>query len=148
MDLAQHLSHPSPQLLRMLNGGSTPFTLASDAATIRIPRQRHIRLSIERQVELVAKYRAGALQRELAQEYGISRRTVGVIVARHGGLSRGKLTSEQIDDALATYKDGASLATIAKQLMVSDHTVRSRLKERGVVMRKPGGSQSDLRSGT
>lgn len=123
----------------MLNSASTPYTQASDVTAIRRPRQRHIRLSIERQVDLVAKYRAGALQRELAQEYGISRRTVGVIVARHGGLSRGKLTSEQIDEAVAAYLDGQSLATIAKRLGVSDNTVRIRLLERGVQMRSPRG---------
>lgn len=123
----------------MLNSASTPYTQASDVAAIRKPRQRHIRLSIERQAELVAKYQAGALQRELAQEYGVSRRTVGVIVARHGGISRGKLTSEQIDEAVAAYLDGQSLAIIAKRLRVSDHTVRSRLLERGVQMRPAGG---------
>ena len=135
----QHLSHPSQHLLRMLNSASTPYTQASDVTAIRRPRQRHIRLSIERQVDLVAKYRAGALQRELAQEYGISRRTVGVIVARHGGLSRGKLTSEQIDEAVAAYLDGQSLATMAERLGVSDNTVRIRLLERGVQMRSPRG---------
>lgn len=139
VDLAQHLSHPSQQLLRMLNGGSTPFTQASDATTIQKPRQKHVRLSTQRQTELIAKYQAGALQRELAEEYGINRRTVSEIVARHGCLSRGKLTSAQIDEAVTAYLDGQSLATIAKRLEVSDHTVRSRLLERGVVMRKPGG---------
>lgn len=139
VDLAQHLSHPSPHLLRMLNSASTPYIQASDVAAIRIPRQRHLRLSIERQAELVAKYQAAALQRELAEEYGISRRTVGVIVARHGGVSRGKLTRQQIDGAVAAYLDGQSLAAIAKRLGISDHTVRTRLKERGVKMRLAGG---------
>lgn len=123
----------------MLNGGSTPFTQASDTAAIQKPRQKHVRLSVQRQAELVAKHQAGVLQRELADEYGVSRRTVGVIVARHGVLSRGKVTSEQIDDAVTAYLGGQSLATIAKSLGVSDHTVRSRLLERGVKMRPARG---------
>ena len=139
VDLAQHLSYLSPQLLRMLNGGSTPFTQASDAATIRKPRQKHVRLSVQRQAELVAKYQAGALQRELAEEYGINRRTVSEIVSRLGALSRGKLTCFQIDDAVTAYLDGQSLSTIAKRLGVSDHTVRSRLLEREVKMRPASG---------
>lgn len=87
----------------------------------------------------MAKDQSGALQRELAEEYGINRRTVRDIVAPHGGLSRGKLTSAQIDSAVAAYLDGQSLATIAKRLGVSDHTVRSRLLERGINMRPAHG---------
>lgn len=76
---------------------------------------------------------------EIAEEYGINRRTVGEIVARHGCLSRAKLTNQQIDDAVAAYLEGQSLATIPKQLGVCDHTVRSRLKERGINMRPAHG---------
>lgn len=142
VELSQHLSYPSQQLSRKLHGGQTPYVQASDAATLRKAQQRHVRLSAKRQTELVAKHQAGVPQRELAAEYGVNRRTVSEIVARHGGLSRGKLTVQQIDDAVAAYLDGQSLATIATQLGVSDHTVRSRLKERGVEMRPAGGRRS------
>lgn len=47
-------------------------------------RQRQVRLSGSEQLEVVARYRAGATQRELAQMYGVERRTVGEIVKRHG----------------------------------------------------------------
>lgn len=123
----------------MLHGGQTPYVQAGDKATLRKAQQKHVRLSARRQAELVAKHQAGVPQRELAEEYGINRRTVRDIVARHGGLSRGKLTSQQIDDAVTAYLGGQSLATIAKRLGVSDHTVRSRLKERDVVLRDPHG---------
>jgi hypothetical protein len=45
--------------------------------------QRHVHLSRQRQLELVERFRAGALQRELAEAYGIHRTTVAAIVERH-----------------------------------------------------------------
>lgn len=45
--------------------------------------QKQVRLSGQQQEELVHRYRAGALQRELAAIYGIERRTVMAILRRH-----------------------------------------------------------------
>jgi len=45
------------------------------------------------------------------------------------------LTAEQIDEAVALYRQGLSLARVGKQLGVTARTVQLRLRERGVVMR-------------
>lgn len=46
------------------------------------PRQKQVRLSEEQQAELVARYRAGALQKEFAQAYGVHVETVRAIIKR------------------------------------------------------------------
>lgn len=87
----------------------------------------------------MGRYKAGALQRELAEAYGIDRRTAIAIIKRHGAsVSRG-LTEAQIELAIVRYGEGASLATIGRELGVDGSTVRSRLVERGVSMRDSHG---------
>lgn len=49
------------------------------------------------------------------------------------------MTSEQIDGAVMLYESGRSLQEIAEQLGSTARTVRSRLLERGVVMRDTHG---------
>lgn len=124
----------------MLNGKSSPFIHGGELPRPQRVQQKQVRLSAERKKQLVDRYRAGALQRELAAQYGVNRRTVAEIVKQHGATKCRRLTSRQIDQAVVAYLNGHSLATIAKQLGVTDNTVRSRLLERGVEMRDARGA--------
>lgn len=139
VDLRGELSNPSPALSRMLKGSTSPYVQDTRYPSPQRAQQKQIRLSAEQQRELVDCYREGALQRELATSYGIERRTVGVIIKRHGATQRRGLTDRQIDEAVTAYAGGQSLAKIAEQHRVTARTVRTRLLERGLVMRDTQG---------
>lgn len=55
----------------------------------------YVQLSRQKQLKLVERHRAGALQRELAEAYGIHRTTVAAIVKRH---MTGQLGSAVVDN--------------------------------------------------
>lgn len=78
MDLTGQLSNYAGPLDRLLN---REFSQVSREESKR-PRQKHVQLSRQKRDELVARYRAGALQRELAEAYGIHRTTVAAILSR------------------------------------------------------------------
>lgn len=104
------------------------------------PVQRQRRLERPEQEELVARYQAGDLMSELAQRYGIHRRTVSAILKRRGVPTRASgLAPEQIQQAVLMYAQGQSLARIGKLLGVDATTVHARLREQGVQMRDTHG---------
>jgi len=49
------------------------------------------------------------------------------------------LSAEQVDEAVALYRQVVSLARVGTQLEVTARTVQLRLRERGVVMRDERG---------
>lgn len=141
---------PEWTTFKLVTGGqewlcsALPQARALDGAdSTRPDRQRQVRLSEQRQRELVERYRAGATQRELAEMYGIERRTAMEIIRRHEGTAARGLASAQVDEAGERYCGGASLATVAEALGVAANTVRRRLLERGVVMRSVAGQADD-----
>lgn len=79
---------------------------------------------------------AGALRSELAALYGVSTGTMSAILASHGAVQRRELTPAQIDAAVAAYLAGDSARTIGDRFGVAATTVRARLIQRGVAMRK------------
>lgn len=97
------------------------------------------RLTPERQLELVERYRAGALQRELAEAYEIPRGTVGQIIKRHDAQRKYGLDNAEVEVAIYRYAKGASLATIGRELGVDAQTVRNYLLKHGVEMRDSHG---------
>lgn len=86
------------------------------------------------------KYRAGALQRELAEAYGIERRTAMEIIRRHGAQRQLGLSDPQIDEVVARYNRGESLAVIGHAFSVAGDTIKRRLIDRGVAIRNPSGT--------
>jgi len=105
-----------------------------------VPTQKQRRLEQAEQEELVARYQAGDLMTELAERYGIHRRTVSAILKRHGVPTHASgLSEEQIQHAILLYAQGQSLAKIGKALGVDAGTVHARLRERGVRMRDTHG---------
>jgi DNA-binding MarR family transcriptional regulator len=88
----------------------------------------------------VQRYQAGDLMTELAERYGIHRRTVSAILKRHGVPTRASgLSPEQIQRAVLMYAQGQSLGKIGKLLGVDATTVHARLREQGVRMRDTHG---------
>ena len=77
---------------------------------------------------------------ELGDEFGIERRTVSVILKRHGVRMRMQsLDEEAIDEAVRLYESGLSLAKVGERVGVTARTVQLRLRERGVTMRDTHG---------
>ncbi|MEY9777238.1 hypothetical protein [Arthrobacter sp. MW3 TE3886] len=100
-----------------------------------IPR-RFTQLSAEQTAEMAAAYLGGVPVAELAKTYGIHRGSVSKHLRRHGIAPRPVgLNEQQITEVVRLYEQGDSLATIGTRMVVTAHTVRSRLVERGVVMR-------------
>lgn len=104
-----------------------------------VARQRQVHLLDEAKDELVDRYRRGALQRELADAYGIERRTVSAIIAGRGARRRRGLDEHGVDEAVNRYESGQSLAEVGRALGVDHGTVRNRLLDRGTAMRDTHG---------
>ncbi|MEU0792429.1 hypothetical protein ABZ342_20360 [Amycolatopsis sp. NPDC005961] len=86
-------------------------------------------------------YQSGETVYDLAERFKINRKTVSGILHRAGVQIRGRLTSEQVDEAMQLYASGQSLARIAVKLDTTANTVRARLIERGVRTRDSHGRE-------
>ena len=131
--LSGHLSNPATSLVRMLSGINT--RVSDDVAPLlrRPILQKQVRIR-RTQLELLDRYQAGALQGELAEIYGIHRATVSTIIRRYGEVRQKGLNEAQVDDAIARYGSGQSLAVIGKAMSVDHGTVRNYLLKHGVQM--------------
>ncbi|GAB4005997.1 hypothetical protein GCM10028772_15110 [Nocardioides ultimimeridianus] len=107
----------------------------SDEVVAPPPRLVQVRLSRRQQLELVERYRGGALRRELAEAYGIGTGTVSGILKRHDASRKIGLSEDEVEEAAESYEAGQSLAQIGEALGVVAGTVRTALLRRGVAMR-------------
>jgi DNA-binding CsgD family transcriptional regulator len=110
-------------------------------ARLPVTRQQQRRLSSESSLELAAAYQAGATLLELADRFGIARKTVLAHLDRQGVPRRHLpgMSVDQVGIAAKLYESGMSLATVGKQLGFSPNTVRQNLIVAGVKVRpKPG----------
>ncbi len=111
------------------------------------PPKRHVpgtarHLDADQVQELIAGYHAGATVYELADRFGVDRRTVSAILHRHGvEMRRRGLSAEQVNEAVHLYESGWSQARIGERMGVSPTTVLNRLTERGVTMRDTHGRE-------
>ena len=139
------LSNPPTALLHLVNRALDQPTehlpgLVPTRGCTPPPRQQQRRLEPDEQEDLVRRYQAGDLMTELAERFGIHRRTVSAILKRHGVPTRASgLSPGQIQRAVLMYAQGQSLAKIGKTLGVDAGTVHSRLREQGVKMRDTQG---------
>jgi DNA-directed RNA polymerase specialized sigma24 family protein len=88
--------------------------------------------------ELVMAYAAGATVFELGDRFGIDRRTVGKHLRGRGvDTTPPGLDPEDVSAAAELYREGWSLLRIAEKFGTTASTVRRRLLEIGLRMRKP-----------
>jgi hypothetical protein len=88
--------------------------------------------------ELVAAYRAGAKQSELAERFDIRRGTVRDILVREGVTIRPRsLSTELLAEAVLLYESGWSVAKIGDKLGRDGTTVWRGLQAMGVNLRRP-----------
>jgi predicted transcriptional regulator len=86
--------------------------------------------------QVIAGYQSGATVYELANQYGIDRKTVSRILHRHNiPMRRTGLLPHQVDQATRLHQNGWSTAQIAEQLDSTQRTVQRRLAERGITTR-------------
>jgi hypothetical protein len=116
-------------LLRKLPDPAAPAPPPVDRPKPRRARQ----IDADQIQELIAGYEAGAMVSELGARFGIERRTVSVILRRHGmPMHRRSLSTDQVDIAIHLYTLGWSLARVGKRLDVDPTTVLNHLRKRGV----------------
>jgi transposase-like protein len=88
--------------------------------------------------DVVTGYQSGRSLADLAQEFGIHRRTVADHLERVGVPRRvnlAKMSPDDVSRATTRYRTGESLATVGKALSVDASTVRRALKRAGVTIR-------------
>jgi len=73
---------------------------------------------------LIDGYHGGATVYQLGDELGIDRRTVSIVLKRHGvQMRQQRLTTEQIQEAIRLYESGLSLARVGQHIGASAKTV-------------------------
>jgi uncharacterized protein (DUF433 family) len=134
------LTWHNPNSLLLVDGPELTIQPPAPCHTLSTDGNRRSRLDDDQTQHLIASYQAGATVYELADEFGIERRTVSAILHRHDvPMRRQGLTNEQVEDAKRFYEQGWSLARIGNHMDVTADTVRKRLLERGVTMRDTQG---------
>lgn len=142
MDLGGAYYNPKSQVKALEQLREKLPSLEAPAPTpSRQDRPRRARQLGDDQIQqLIAGYLSGATVYELAEVFGIERRTVSTILHRHDvPMRRRGLTDDQVSDAERLYNEGWSLARIGERMDVAADTVRKRLLEYGVTMRDTRG---------
>ena len=93
-------------------------------AIVETPRQQQRRLPSDEAAELVEAYRAGATVYELAERFGVDRRTASVLLERTGVARRYRLLSRaQLEEAAQLHDEGWSFERLGQRYGVSGSTV-------------------------
>lgn len=130
------LTWHNPNSLLLVDGPELTIQPPAPRHSLSTDSNRSYRLGEDQTQHLITSYQTGSTVYELADEFGIERRTVSAILHRHEvPMRRRGLTNEQVEDAERIYEQGWSLARIGDHMDVTADTVRKRLLERGVTMR-------------
>jgi len=136
----QHSNPGFNAFLREVDGVDSP-TAGHAARRLSKPVQRQLTTS---DIAAIAdEYQHGRSLNELAQQFGVHRRTVADHLERLGVARRvnlPKLTPSDIERAVRQYQAGNSLATVGKSLNVDASTVQRGLRKAGVTIRPRPGS--------
>lgn len=109
------------------------FPSADRSVRDPLPRQRHHRLTAAERAAVVAAHQSGALIRELAERFGVNRKTISKTLERHGVARRYRLLSvEDLPGIRAAYAAGASLEELGRRFKVDASTVRRFMLKHGV----------------
>jgi hypothetical protein len=133
------LSHPSPQVKRLLELADEPPTAVTSPRATLLSQDRSARHLTEHEIDqLVVAYQAGATVYQLAAQFHIHRTTVGKHLRAKGIDTRpAAFEPDDLQTAAELYSSGWSLAKIAGKYQVATETVRALLIEAGTEMRKP-----------
>ena len=89
---------------------------------------------------LAESYKGGATTYELADQFGIYRDRVSLILEQQAVPRRMQsLTVDQIQDAVGLYEKGLSIEKVAKQIGCAKGTIWKELRLAGVSLRKRPG---------
>lgn len=141
VELTGQLSKHHEQLVRMLSGVSSQVSPYMGRSVSGPPPRQAVRLSRQRQLELVDRYRAGERQDDLAAEYGVARKTISAIVGRHDARRPAAIDPRQLDAIVLAYSSGDSLREVGLKFSVSPKTVGRALRANGIELRKRGGQR-------
>lgn len=96
------------------------------------------RLTTADQADIAARYSQGALSRQLAESYGVSKTSIVNLLREAGVPVRYQsLDDSQVQEVIQRYAAGASLVAVGKAYGVSAETVRNLFKKHGVTLRNP-----------
>jgi len=131
------LSRPSRPVRRLLELADQWSPVAVDDLPPP-PSYRTVRQMSPTDVdELVRNWEAGIGVVQLAKQFSVHRHTVWRHLQARGIDTTEKLSEEELTEAASLYMEGWSLARLGDRYGISDGTVRTRLIEAGVTMRKP-----------
>lgn len=128
------------QSARISNLASIEETASQSLPAARSPRQKQVRLTVEKVNQLAQAYLEGDSMETLAASFNINVTTVRKHL-RSRGVERGgyrKVHGVQLVKAMELYAAGLSLRSVAAELGVSRNAVRSGLLAGGVTMRSHG----------
>ena len=104
------------------------------------PHRLDRKVSAETAAQLVADYESGVPSTHLTMIYGLGKGSVlkllkeaGVQMRNHG------LLQENFEEAATLYRNGLSLARVAKRFCCSVDSVRKEFRSHGVQIRPPNG---------
>jgi hypothetical protein len=136
------LAHPCYRVRRLLElGVNWPAGLTEDALYVPATYRTARPLSPAEVDELVRAWEGGMGVLKLAAQFGVHRHTVWRHLRARGIDTTETLSPEALVEAAELYRAGWSLARIAEKFNISDKTVRARLLEVGVTMRKQRGGR-------
>lgn len=139
VELTGQLSKQHALLVNMIKGVSSQVNVPLASRTRSPDYRQSVRLSRQAQLEIVRRYRADERQADLAEAYGVARKTISAIVGRHGGRRAKAIGPDRLDAIIDAYRAGDSLREIGLKFNVSPKTVGRALRENAVGLRKPGG---------
>lgn len=141
MELLRGCAHNQTQKRRLDRIAQLVPSGHSPSTPPRAHRQPHHRLKPEQIAELADGYRRGVFINDLAKCFGIHRATVIDHLKRAGVPLRRGLVERRIEEAIAFYNSGLSVARIGEHMGVDDGTVWLALRRHGVRMRDTHGRQ-------
>jgi hypothetical protein len=98
------------------------------------------RLGVDEEAQVVEEYLAGSTVYDAAEHHELHRKIVSAILKRHGVPRRRQgLNRDQVNQAIALYREGSSTAKIGTALDVSDKTVGRARVRAGVRLRDSHG---------
>ena len=134
--LGRYSKHPKPVI-------PTSVPASPIATRVRSPKRPHRldrKVSPEIAARLIADYESGVPSTHLTMIYGLGKGSVLKLLKEAGVQTRNHgLLQENFEEAAILYRDGWSLARVAKRFCCSVDSVRKQFRSHGVQIRPPNG---------